>query len=55
MLHTNPTLTTFRWQKHAARKSTSIRVGRIRCALRVDGEGRKLVSRYVRRAWEAVI
>jgi len=53
ILQTKPILTILRWQKHAARKSTSIRVGRIKCLLRVIGLGKNESSRYVRNAWDA--
>jgi hypothetical protein len=48
MLHTKPMSTMFRWQKQAARKSTEMLVGRMRC-VREEGEGRKAVMMYVRR------
>ena len=55
MLQTKPMSTTLRWQKHAARKSTEILVGRMRWRREDCGEGRKAVRRYWRRVSDVVL
>ncbi len=45
ILHTNPTSTTLRWQKHAARKSTPTAVGATRCFLEL-ASGRNAIIKY---------
>ena len=45
ILHTKPTSTTLRWQKHAARKSTPTAVGATKLC-RLVWSGRKAIIRY---------